>query len=180
MWHHNKPVMHKDHPFCCLSFLRCLSVFSLFGPSVTQPVVTFKELMIWSHPSLSSSCLSLSVSYYYVESAYVFFLDLNDLCQPFIWVALFCWWSAFISVFCFNLGENGLQLMKNKNPVPQNIRILHTSFNSSYRNVAFQEGMLIYTLNTHLGLLMHKYLLSGMEAISLWHCWSTGQSGLLW
>lgn len=89
MWHHNKPVMHKSHRFCCLSFLRCLSVFSLFGPSVTQPVVTFKELMIWSHPSLSSSCLSLSVSYYYVESAYIFFLDLTDSCQPFIWVALF-------------------------------------------------------------------------------------------
>lgn len=134
--------MHKNHPFCCLSFLRCLSVFSLFGPSVTQPVVTFKELMIWSHPSLSSSCLSLSVSYYFVESAYVFFLDLNDLCHPFVWVALFFspvdGRSVFISVFCFNLGDNGLQLMKNKNPISQTIRILHTSFNSSYRNVAFQ------------------------------------------
>lgn len=57
--------------FYCLWFLRCLSVFFLFGPSVTQPVVTFKGLMTWSLPSLSSSCLSLSVSYNYLFGSVV-------------------------------------------------------------------------------------------------------------
>lgn len=45
--------------------------------------------MTWSLPSLSSSCLSLSVSYnYFFESVFGFFLffsflDLNYLCQHF-------------------------------------------------------------------------------------------------
>lgn len=45
-----------------LLFVRCLSASCLSGRSVTQPAVTFRESTIWSHPSLLSSCLSLSVS----------------------------------------------------------------------------------------------------------------------
>lgn len=58
----------RNHPktiisvlFWSLLFFRCLSGFSLSGPSVTQPVVMFRGSMTWSHPSLLSFCLNLWV-----------------------------------------------------------------------------------------------------------------------
>lgn len=94
LWYPNKTGVHNNQLlYGCLSFPRCLSASSLSGPSVTQPVVMSRESMIWSHPSSWSSCLSLSVSYWWenscMQSHYVQAeLKMTDP-FVFVWIARF-------------------------------------------------------------------------------------------